>query len=240
MRVAEEDERGTDIAFYSFDTVRVSVEPNPARLNADQWLAAGNLGGTQGQTTEPATIDGQRAVLVRSTFPVGEAYVVAGADRMFVVGYDTAPTDPANTNAMQRMIRSFHILSAGERAAAPSPVASAPRAAGTVADVLASGFANLDADVLATVMSPCMSAFLENAGGTFTPRGTFVSQLRSAFANGLRVSVERQVLSDAIGTYIKATWVQPGVQAHRRDLYLRSIGDTWSWHLVLTRQPVSQ
>lgn len=238
MRVAEEDERGTDIAFYPFDTVHVSVEPNPAGMNAGEWLAAGNLGGTQGQTTEAATIDGQSAVLIRSGPPIRETYVVAAADRIFVVGFDTAPDDPSNANAMQRMIRSFHVLSAAERAAVPSPVPSAARAAETVAEVLVTGFASLDADVLGTVMSPCMSAFLENAGGTFMPRGTFVSQLRSAFANGLRVTVEPQVLKDDLGRYVKATWVQPGAPTQRRDLYLRSIGNTWSWHLTLTRQPV--
>jgi hypothetical protein len=238
VRVAEEDERGTDIAFNPFDTVHVGVEPNTAGLSASEWVAAGNLGGTQGQTTEPATIDGRSAVLVRAAPAAAELYVAAVADRIFVVSYQNAAGDATSTTAMQRMIRSFHILSTAERSVTPSPVPTAPRTVETVTDVLVRGFANLDADGLATVMSPCVSAFAENAGGTFTPRSAFVSQLRTGFANGLRVTVDPQVLTDAIGTYVRATWVQPGAPTQRRDLYLRSIGDTWSWHLVLTRQPL--
>ena len=46
VRVAEEDKRGTDIAFNPFDTVHVGVEPNTDGLSASEWVAAGKLGGT--------------------------------------------------------------------------------------------------------------------------------------------------------------------------------------------------
>src|SRR5205814_10226450 len=113
---------------------------------------------------------------------------------------------------MDRMVRSFHLLTDQERAAAPSPVPAAARSAEAVADTLADGFARMDADLLATVMAPCMDAAIEQAGGTFMPRGAFVQDLRKAFAGGLTVAVERRpIASDQIGTFLKATW-NPAVE----------------------------
>jgi hypothetical protein len=138
---------------------------------------------------------------------------------------------------MERMVTSFHLLTDQERSAAPSPAPVPARSAEAVADVLAEGFAQLNADRLATVMAPCMSAALEQAGGTFTPRGASVEELRKAFAGGLRVTVQRRPIeSDATGTFVRATWNAAVEQ--QRDLYLRRDGDTWSWFLTLTRQPV--
>lgn len=138
---------------------------------------------------------------------------------------------------MDRIVRSFHLLTGQERAAAPPSPAAVARSAESVADTLADGFSRRDVDLLMTVMAPCMSAGLEQAGGTFTPRSTFAKDLRSAFAAGLRVTVEwRPILSDTTGTFVRATWQAVAVQ--QRDLYLRRDGDTWSWFLTLTRQPV--
>jgi hypothetical protein len=84
-----------------------------------------------------------------------------------------------------------------------------------------------------------MTAGLEQAGGTFTPRSVLIKQLSDAFAAGLRVAVERRPIeSDGIGTFVKATWTPPGAPTQRRDLYLRSVGAEWNWYLTLTRQPV--
>jgi hypothetical protein len=197
----------------------------------------------QGQTVEATTLDGRAALLVRpTTFPTIFAtvtYVLGVADRMFVVGYQITYNDTSGLPAMERMARSFHLLSDQERAAAPSPAAVVARSAEAVADLLADGFTRLDADLLATVMTPCMAAAFEQAGGTFTPRAAFAIQLRDAFARGLRVAVERgPIESDGTGSFLKATWTQPGVQTQRRDLYLRANRGEWSWYLTLTRQPV--
>src|SRR5439155_21734054 len=145
--------------------------------------------------------------------------------------------DTSNAAVMERMVTSFHVLTDQERSAAPSPAPVPARSAEAVADVLAEGFAQLNVDLLATVMAPCMSAALEQAGGTFMPRGAFVSQLRDTFAAGLRVTVERRpIASDQTGTFVRATWA--AVVVAQRDLYLRRDGDVWSWYLTLTRQPV--
>jgi hypothetical protein len=238
VQVAEKDEVGTDVG-YTFAVVRVSVEPNPDRLTPERWVASGKLGSTQGQTAEPATLDGRAALLVRPTAFGPLAYVMGAGDRMFVIGYQTPANDSSNEAAMRRMVQSFHLLTDQERAAAPSPAPVVARSAETVADTLAEGFTQLNADLLGTVMTPCMAAALEQAGGTFTPRTVLVQQLRDAFAAGLRVAVERRpVASDATGAFVKATWTQPGVAVQRRDLYLRSVGAEWSWYLTLTRQPV--
>jgi hypothetical protein len=158
---------------------------------------------------------------------------------MFIIGYQNAYNDSSGAPTMEGIVRSFHLLTAQERSVASSPAAIPPRSAESVADTLADGFAGTDSDLLATVMEPCMAAAIEQAGGTFTPRGAFVSQLRDAFAAGLRVTVQRRPLeSDTTGAFVKATWTQPSKPTERRDLYLRRNGDVWSWSLTLTRQPV--
>ncbi len=238
VRVSEQDERGTDTG-YVFEVVQVRVEANPDRLTPERWVTSGKIGTTQGQTAEAATLDSRNALLVRPSAFDAVTYVLGVADRMFVISYQNALNDRSNEPTMDRMVRSFHLLTDQERAAAPSPSRSVPRSAETVADTLAEGFAQLNADLLATVMTPCMAAALEQAGGTFTPRAALVTQLRDAFARGLRVAVERRpVESDATGTFVRATWTEPGAPAQRRDLYLRSSGEVWSWYLTLTRQPV--
>jgi hypothetical protein len=236
VRLPEQDEHGTDTG-YVFDVVQVRVEPNPDRLTPERWLASGVIGSTQGQTAEPATLDGRSAMLVRPTAALALAYLLPVADRMYVIGYQSAYNDSSNAPAMETMVRSFHLLTDQERAAAPSPAPTVPRSPESVADTLAEGFTQLNAELLGTVMAPCMAAALEQAGGTFMPRGAFVSQLRDAFAGGLRVTVQRRPIeSDATGTYVRATWNAAVEQ--RRDLYLRRDGDVWSWYLTLTRQPV--
>jgi len=238
VRVAEQDERGSDTG-YLFDVVQVRAERNPDRLTPEQWQASGIMPGSsmQGQTTEPATVDGRSALLVRPGPGLSLAYLVPVGDRMFVIGYEDPHNDTSNAATMDRIVRSFHPLTDRERASAPLPTAVPARSAETVADTIAEGFARLDADLLATVMAPCMAAALEQAGGTFTPRSEFVSELRDLFAAGLRVAVERRpIASDATGTFVRASWAAVVVQ--QRDLYLRRNGNVWSWYLTLTRQPV--
>ena len=234
--MAPEDERGTDVGNV-FDVVQIHVEPNPERLSPERWLATGVIGGTANQITEPTTIDGHSALLLRQGPGLALAFLVPVADRMYVVGFQNSYNDASSAPVMERMIRSFHLLTDQERAAAPSPVPVAARSAEAVADTLADGFARADADLLATVMAPCMAAAMEQAGGTFMPRSAFVQDLRKAFAGGLTVAVQRRPIeSDAIGTFVRATWNAAGEQ--QRDLYLKRDGDTWSWFLSLTRQPV--
>lgn len=236
--MAEQDERGSDTGF-PFDVVQVRVEPNPDRLSPERWIASSPIGSMQPQTSEATTLDGRNALLVRPS-PFGAVtYVLGVADRIFVVAYQNTYNDASGLAAMDRIARSFHVLTDQERGAAPSPAATRARSAETVADVLADGFTRLDANLLATVMTPCMAAALEQAGGTFTPRAVLAGQLRDAFAKGLRVAVERRPIeSDATGSFLKATWTQPGVSTQRRDLYMRSNRGEWSWYLILTRQPV--
>jgi hypothetical protein len=236
VRVAEADERGTDVGNV-FDVVQVAVHPNPDRLTPERWLATGVIGGTANQTTEPATLDGRSAVLLQQGPALTLAYLLGVGDRMFVIGYQNSYNDTSNAPVMERMIKSFHLLNDQERAAASLMSPTPARSAEAVADTLADGFARRDADLLATVMAGCMAAALEQAGGTFTPRGAFVQELRTAFAGGLTVTVQRRPLeNDATGTFLQATWNAATEQ--KRDLYVQRVGDVWSWYLTLTRQPV--
>jgi hypothetical protein len=190
-----------------------------------------------GTDDEATTLDGRSAVLVRPAPGLVLAFLVPVADRMFVIAYQNAPNDTSNVAAMDRMVRSFHLLTDQERAAAPSPTTVPARSAEAVADILAEGFTQLNADLLGTVMAPCTSAALEQAGGTFMPRVPFLEELRMAFAGGLRVTVQRRPIeNDATGTFVRARWNAAVEQ--QRDLYLKRDGDTWSWFLTLTRQPV--
>ena len=236
VRVPEQDEKGTDVG-YVFDVVQVQVHPNPDRLTPERWLALGLIGGSATQGTEAATVDGHSALFVRAGAGLAIAYLVPVADRIYIVGYQNPPSDTSNVAEMDRIVRSFHLLTDQERAAAPSPVPAAARSAEAVADTLADGFARMDADLLATVMATCMATGMEQAGGTFMPRGAFVQDLRKAFAGGLTVTVQRRpVANDATGTFVRATW--QAVEVQQRDLYLRRDADVWSWYLTLTRQPV--
>lgn len=236
MRVPEQNEQGTDMG-YVFDVVQVQVHPNPDRLTPERWLALGLIGGTATQTTEPATLDGRNALLLRSGPLLTLAYLIPVADRVYIVGYQNTPNDTSNVPEMDRMIRSFHLLTDQERGAAPTPAPVPARSVEMVADTVADGFARQDVDLLATVMAPCMSVGLEQAGSTFTTRAAFAKQLRDSFAAGLRVTVQRRPIEkDTVGTFIRATWNAAAEQ--QRDLYLQSDGDVWSWHLTLTRQPI--
>jgi hypothetical protein len=98
------------------------------------------------------------------------AYLVPVADRIYVIGFQNSYNDTSNATVMERMVRSFHVLTDQERSAGPAPTPVAARSAEAVANTLADGFARRDADLLGTVMAPCMAAALEQAGGTFTPR----------------------------------------------------------------------
>ena len=234
VRVPEQDERGTDTG-YPFDVVQVQVHPNPDRLTPERWLTTGVIGGTAGQTTEPTTLDGHSAVLVRPAPGLVLAYLVPVADRIYLIGYQNSYNDTSNAPVMERMVKSFHLLTDQERSNAPPPAPIPARSAEAVADTLADGFARKDVDLLGTVMAGCMAAALEQAGGTFTPRGAFIEDLRKAFAGGLTVTVQRRPIDkDATGTFIRATWNAAAQQ--QRDLYLQSDGDVWSWYLILTRQ----
>src|SRR6266849_45898 len=239
VRVPEQDERGTDIAFYPFEIVQVWAHENPSRVSADEWIASGKIGFTQGQTSQPAMLDGRGAVLVRPTASFALAYVLALPDRVFMVAYQNGQSDQLSAPTMEHMVRSFHLLTEQERAAAPSYPPPPARSIERTADVLADGFASQDPALLSTVMAPCMSASAENAGGTWVPRNVFMTQLRDAFIAGLRVTVVRRAIeADQFGMFLKATWAQPGAPAQQRDLYLSRRGDVWSWNLTLTRQPV--
>ena len=195
------------------------------------------MGSIQNQTIEATTLDGRNALLVRPSVYGAVTYVLGVADRIFVVAYQNTYNDTSGVPTLERMARSFHLLTDQERAAAPTPAPVPARSIEMVADSVADGLARQDVDLLATVMAPCMAAALEQAGGTFVPRAAFAQQLREAFAAGLRVTVQRRPIeSDETGLFIRATWNAAAEQ--QRDIYFRHDGDVWTWFLTLTRQPV--
>ena len=129
VRVSEQDERGTDTGF-PFDVLNVRVEPNPDRLTAERWISPATMGSMTGQTVEATTLDGRNALAVRPSLYGAVTYVLAVADRVFVVAYRSAYNDTSGLPAMERMARSFHLLTDQERAAAPSPTEPGGAAAG--------------------------------------------------------------------------------------------------------------
>ena len=240
IAVREEDEFSTDIG-SPFDEIFVRAERNTDLLTPRGWVQSGKLGQSSTQSLEDATLDGKPAVLLKNGANVAAAYVLADRSIMYAIGYrrgSVATVDPA---VMERIVTSFHVLADDERPATAATPAPAPRSAEVVADALADGFARKDADALGAVMAPCVIQAAEQAGGSTMPRARFVAELRRSFASGLTVTVQpRPIETDNNGSFVRATWTQPGQQTSRRDLYLRNDrndGGRWVWYLVLARPP---
>jgi hypothetical protein len=240
VAIAEADEQFSDVGF-AFDQIIVQALRNTQLVTPRQWVDSGKLGASVGMTVDESTLDGRLAVRVRSGPGFVVAYVLADRSVLYVIRYATRDGSTIDQALAERTIATFHILADNERppVSVLSPGPPPPRSADAVAASLVDGFAKKDANALAAVMAACMSQFAESAGGTSMPRSRFAAQLSASFASGLTVSVEPVPLaSDQFGSFLRATWTDPGQTPQRRDLYLRDESGRWTWFLVLRRQPI--
>jgi len=234
VAVAEADEQFGDVG-VAFDQIVVWAMRNTQLLTPRQWVDSGRLGQSVGMTMEETTLDGRAAVRVRNSPMYVYAYVLADRSVLYVVGYATRDRSTIDQALADRITLSFHILTDSERPSVTASPAPSLRSADAVAAVLVDGFARTDTGLLATVMAACMDQAGEQAGGTGMPRARFVSQLTAALGAGLTVDVQPGVQSDQVGTFLRATWTDPGQAPQRRDLYMRDESGRWVWFLVLRR-----
>jgi hypothetical protein len=245
--VSAVDETGTDTG-YAFPTVRVAVEDNPEKLSPRQWAERGRtLGSTAGQRHDEVTYAGRPAV--KKSYPNTPlaAYFVANGTRMYVVVPEERSTsDPAMRETMVRMVESFRFLTEAELAAArsASPTPLPPRSPEALADALAAAFAAKNADAMVDLLANCVTTGAEQAGASFVSRDRYVRDLRTAFANGLVVTVrprpfEGEHASGAL--MIGSTWEggqsagTPPKIRERKLMLRRGDNDRWEWHGTLER-----
>jgi hypothetical protein len=234
VAVSERDERWG--SGYPFDGVIVLVVPNPDRLPVEQWAAQGGLGFAQtpGAPVTRATVDGRAALASVYEGVWGEQrneIALASGDRVYVVTYYLTSSDRTNVPAMTAIVRSFHVLTASERASTPTAVPVTPRSAESVADALAVGFAKKDVTALAEQLGSCVIQGSYGSDASLAPAVAYAGELRRDLAAGLAVSVSPRPLLEYGGDsrYVRSTWTRPGKTAEEVDLLLRANGDRWYW-----------
>jgi hypothetical protein len=233
---AADESYGDTAAFMN--TVSVRVERNPNRLTAEAWANSPRMGSSQGQRIEPTTLDGRAGVRLVAGALQTETTIVAVDDLVYVVGFTANPADPI-VGAMRAIITSFTFV---PRTAAPAATARPSRTAETVADGLATGFANKDVAALMSLMGECVISGAEQAGfGSHSPE-RFGRILREQFAAGTTVIVRPRPIESAPGfaagpTFsVATTWTDPGRAPMRVDLIIAADGAFHYWRGTIRRQ----
>ena len=151
------------------------------------------------------------------------------------------PLDAATEQALVRMIDSFRFLTEAEQAAARAALRVpplTPRTPEQVADGVAAAMAAKNVDALVGLLSPCVSAFGENAGGTTVSREKYLEDLRASFAAGLMVTVRPRPLDGdpASGhVTIASTWQDARGTKEKKLTLMRGENDRWSWSGTIER-----
>ena len=235
--VSARDETSTDMG-PAYSTLRVVVEANPRGLSPRQWAQQDRT--ISGQI-EDVTYAGRPAVRNPVTGTTLFTYFVANGAYMYKVDPSVRPPlDSATGQALGRMIDSFRFLSEAElgaaRAAVPSPLPA--RTPEEVADGVAAAMAAKNVDALAGFLSPCVSTFGENAGGTTVSREKYVDDLRASFAAGLAVTVRPRPFEGdrARGNLtIGSTWQDARGTKERKLTLTRGENDRWAWSGTIER-----
>lgn len=235
--VSPRDETSTDIG-PAYSTLRVFVEANPRNLSPRQWAEQDR---TMSGQFEDVTYAGRPAVRSRITGTSLFTYVVANGAYMYKIDPSVRPPMDAPTEqALVRMIDSFRFLSEAEQAAARAAV-PAPLPARTpeeVADGVAAAMAAKNVDAIAGFLSPCVSTFGENAGGTTVSREKYLDDLRASFAGGLAVIVRPRPFEGDRATgnvTIGSTWQDARGTKERKLRLTRREGDRWAWSGTIER-----
>jgi hypothetical protein len=157
-----------------------------------------------------------------------------------VVPEERSTSDPAMRETMVRMVGSFRFLTEAELAAArsASPTPLPPRSPEALADALAAAFVAKNADAMVDLLATCVTTAAEQAGASFVSRDRYVRDLRTAFANGLVVTVrprpfEGERASGALT--IGSTWQDSRGTRERKLMLRRGDNDRWEWHGTLER-----
>ncbi len=239
-----DEESGGDVGGSLQDVVVVHAE-DAAGQTPMQWLQSGRLGLSLDTRFEAATLDGKDAARMLDT-DRGRvtAYAVAARGLMYVLSRGHREPTAASEQSATALIRSFHILTDAELAAARSALATpapAPvRSAEDVVAALARGFAQKDTSVLAAVTDACLTHGVEQGGAGFAATSKVLADMQRAFANGFIATVQQGPLEDrtASNATIRGTWRDPGQPQKNVKFMLTAYGNTWYWYGWIDLQPV--
>ena len=235
--VSGRDETSTDMG-PAYTTLYVSAVPNPRNLSPRQWAAQDP---TIGGQIEDLTYAGRPAVRRPVTGTALFTYAVANGGFMYKIDPRVRPPlDAATEQSLLRMIDSFRFLTEAEQAAARAavPAPLPPRTPEQVADGVAAAMAAKNVDAVVGLLSSCVSAFGENAGGTTVSREKYVEDLRASFAAGLAVTVRPRPLDGdpASGhVTIASTWQDARGTKEKKLTLMRGENDRWSWSGTIER-----
>jgi hypothetical protein len=235
--VSARDETSTDIG-AAYTTLRIRVEANPRNLSPRQWAEQDR---TISGPIEDVTYAGRPAVRNAVTGTSLFTYFVASGSYMYKIDpLVRPPLDAATEQTLVRMIDSFRFLTEAEQAAAraavPTPLPA--RTPEQVADGVAAAMAAKNVDALAGFLSPCVSTFGENAGGTTVSRERYVDDLRASFAAGLVVTVRPRPFDGDPATghvTIASTWQDARGTKERKLTLMRGENDRWAWTGTIER-----
>ena len=163
-------------------------------------FATARVGGTGGRL-EAATLDGRPAVRAFDGSGSSLGYYLASAGRVYAVtlvpGSDARPSQ-LTAATFDAIARSVTLVTPAARPT-PSPAPAVGQAVEAVADNVAAAFAASDADRLRDLIIPrCwFTSGYWQSEGTSTSRDKFVASLRTAFAQGLKVTVEPRPIRTA-------------------------------------------
>lgn len=204
-------------------------------------FATARAGGTGGRL-ESATLDGRPAVRAFDDSGNSLGYYLAGAGRVYgvtlVPGSDPRPPQ-LTTTTFNAIARSVMLVAPAARPA-PSPAPVLSPAVQALADAVAAAFAASDADRLRDLITPkCwFTAGYWQSEGTSNARDKFVASLRTAFAQGLKVTVEPRPVRAAPlmrgSFWVWSTWsayglpprVTPPSNVH---IVFEQIDGRWYW-----------
>jgi hypothetical protein len=204
-------------------------------------FATSRVGGTGGRL-EAATLDGRPAVRAFDDAGSSLGYYVSNAGRVYSVtlvpGSDPRPPQ-LTTATFDAIARSVTLVAPAARPA-PSPAPVMGPAVEALADAVAAAFAASDADRLRDLITPrCwFTAGYWQSEGTSNSRDKFVAGLRTAFAQGLKVTVEPRPIRTAPlmrgSFWVWSTWSAYGVAPRATpqsnvQIVFDQIDGRWYW-----------
>jgi hypothetical protein len=157
--------------------------------------ATARAGGTGGQV-QTTTIDGKPAARVVDAAGAVLGYYVANGGRIYGISLTQGfePRPPLVTDTTFRSIAASMTLMTPVARPTPTRAPLLTSAVESVADAVASAFATSDADRLRELMTPTcwFNSGFNQSEGSAASRDKVAASLRSSFAQGLKVTVDRR------------------------------------------------